>query len=317
MSRQVRGRGSPGLRRASPQPAISSNLQSHTASAFAQELGDGGHPTAGPQRLSPARGHWSGNTKRHRAGLWASRPWGPGAQRARPRWLAATHPHPQAPHVPGCTLSFLPAAPAHPPAASSRPDFCTKVSPSKGRQQAARTQTKKREGAAGNPEGGRKLQQGQARGPGGCCWAVVSQGSPRLPPNCWAEAKGAMPAPREASYQAASTAHQGCQPPPASCPWLMLAPGCALDVSPLPRSSLKGAVCPQTAQILSPRHQRKCGCQGTPPAMQPCLQDKAPRPGGGAARQQDARGHGARGAPGHGSGWGPTSRAPGPALRLW
>ena len=253
-----------------------------------------------------------------------SGPQGPGdLEPSRPGPGGSQAPTPT-PRLPTCQVARSASSPPLPPirpqpvhAPTSAPRFPPPPR-HKGRQGAARTQTRKREGAAGSPEGGRKLQQGQARGPGGCCRAVVSEGSPRLPPNCRAEAKGAMPAPREASYQAASvTAHQGCQPPPASCPWLMLAPGCALDVSPPPPSSLKGAVCPQTAQILSPRHQRKCGCQGTPPAVQPCLQDKAPGPGEERPASSMPGDAGLEGAPGHGSGWGPTSRAPGPALRLW
>lgn len=92
-----------------------------------------------------------------------------------------------------------------------------------------------------------------------------------------------MPTPQEASSRAASvTAHQGSQPPPPQAPssrWRRAVPWTSA-----PRNSLKGAVCPWTAKILSPGHQGKQRCQGTPQQRSSARKTKSPGPGGRSGR---------------------------------
>lgn len=92
-----------------------------------------------------------------------------------------------------------------------------------------------------------------------------------------------MPTPQEASSRAASvTAHQGSQPPPPQAPssrWRRAVPWTSA-----PRHSLKGAVCPWTAKILSPGHQGKQRCQGTPQQRSSARKTKSPGPGGRSGR---------------------------------
>ena len=164
--------------------------------------------------------------------------------------------------------------------------------------------------AAGSPAGGRKLQQGQAGGPADAAEPGCPRGAPgRL------KTAGQTPG-RDAHSPGGLLRSSFRDRPPgwpassASSPWLMVAPGCTLDVSPLqqPEENCLSLDCPDPA----PWAPGEAGVPENAPATQPCPQDKVPRPRRrerlASRTPQDAR---LEGAPGHSPGWGPTTRLQG------
>lgn len=204
------------------------------------------------------------------AGLWASGAWAhrpPGLRPCPPPALSQAAPSaPVQCSRPPRTASSWPTSPPGCPHREGRQRAATA-----GEAELLAAQRAGGSCSRARPEGRRTLLG----------WGALEepQAASKLP----ARLQGAMPTPQEASSGAASvTTHPGGQPP------LPQAPGSrwrqAVPWTSAPRNSLKGAVCPWTAQILPPGHQGKQGCQGTPQQRSPARRTKSPGPGGGIGR---------------------------------
>lgn len=184
--------------------------------------------------------------------------------------------------APGCTLG---SRPLFPPTLHSQlmADLSTRVPTSRGQAEGSHGE---RSRAAGSPAGGRKLQQGQARGP-------ADAAEPGCPGGAPGHLKTASQAPGRDAHSPGGLLRSSFRDRPlgwpassASSPRLTVAPGCTLDVSPLkqPEGSCLSLDCPDPA----PWTPGEAGVPENAPATQPCPQDKVPRP---RRRERPASGH--------------------------